>query len=31
VIRFWNNEILANPEGVQIAILAALEAPPAGV
>ncbi|MCL4674170.1 MAG: DUF559 domain-containing protein [Sphingomonadaceae bacterium] len=27
VLRFWNNDILANPEGVATAILAALEIP----
>lgn len=27
VIRFWNNEILHNPEGVATAILVALESP----
>ena len=28
VVRFWNDEILANPEGVVLAILAALGAQP---
>jgi very-short-patch-repair endonuclease len=27
VLRFWNNEILTNPDGVATAILAALETP----
>ena len=26
VLRFWNNDILANPDGILTAILAALEA-----
>jgi very-short-patch-repair endonuclease len=28
VLRFWNNEVLSNPEGVQRAIVDALEAGP---
>jgi very-short-patch-repair endonuclease len=27
VVRFWNNDILTNPDGVATAILAALETP----
>ena len=27
VLRFWNNDILANPDGVSAAVLAALETP----